>query len=103
MMQNPSRLPTCARFLIAASVGFYSLAHAQTAVAPSPATSATASVPEPSEPTTRQIRIEDARNRIDEVRAGGQTRSIKVLPKGGMPSYQVAPATGERSWKVLGF
>ena len=36
------------------------------------------------------IRIEDAGNRIDEVRVGGQTQSITVQPKAGdVPAYQV--------------
>jgi hypothetical protein len=47
--------------------------------------------------------VEDADARIDELRVGGETQSISVQPKGGMPAYQVAPKTGERSWKVLGF
>jgi hypothetical protein len=37
------------------------------------------------------------------VRVGGETQSITVQPKDGMPAYQVAPKTGERTWKVLGF
>jgi hypothetical protein len=49
------------------------------------------------------IRDEDTGARIDEVRVGGQTQSITVQPKDGMPAYQVAPKTGERTWKVLGF
>ena len=40
---------------------------------------------------------------ITELRVGGETRSITVQPKGGMPSYQVQPATGERSWKIGSF
>ena len=49
------------------------------------------------------IHVEDAGARIDEVRVGGETKSITVQPKDGMPAYQVAPKTGERTWKVLGF
>lgn len=49
------------------------------------------------------IHVEDAGARIDEIRMGGDTQSITVQPKGGMPAYQVAPKTGERTWKVLGF
>jgi hypothetical protein len=52
---------------------------------------------------TVHIQVEDSAVRIDEVRLGGDTQSISVQPKGGMPAYQVAPKTGERSWKVLGF
>lgn len=49
------------------------------------------------------IRVEDTGARIDEVRLGGETQSITVQPKGNMPAYQVAPKTGERTWKILGF
>ncbi len=49
------------------------------------------------------IHVEDVGARIDEVRVGGETQSITVQPKANMPAYQVAPQTGERSWKVLGF
>jgi hypothetical protein len=55
------------------------------------------------EKRTERIRIEDAGSRIDEVRVGGETKSIDVQPKGGMPAYQVQPGSGERSWKILGF
>lgn len=55
------------------------------------------------EKRTERIRIEDAGARIDEVRVGGETQSINVQPKGGMPAYQVQPTSGERSWKILGF
>lgn len=55
------------------------------------------------EQATQRIVIEDASTRIDEVRVGGETKSIDVHPKNGMPAYQVAPSTGERTWKVLGF
>ena len=55
------------------------------------------------EKRTEHIRIEDAGSRIDELRIGGETKSIDVQPKGGMPAYQVEPTSGERSWKILGF
>ena len=55
------------------------------------------------EQRTERIHIEDNSAVIDEVRVGGETKSIDVKPKGGMPAYQVAPTSGERSWKVLGF
>jgi hypothetical protein len=55
------------------------------------------------ETRTERIRIEDADAIIDELRVGGETKSISVHPKGNFPPYQVAPATGERTWKVLGF
>ncbi len=55
------------------------------------------------EQQVEKIRLEDKGSVIDELRIGGQTRSIEVQPKGGMPAYQVAPQSGQRSWKILGF
>jgi hypothetical protein len=49
------------------------------------------------EKRTERIHIEDSGARIDELRVGGETKTIEVQPKGGMPAYQVAPASGERS------
>lgn len=59
--------------------------------------------PSSSNQLIERIRIENAEVRIDEVRVGGETRSISVMPKGGFPAYDVQPSTGERTWKVLGF
>ncbi|MDD2880430.1 MAG: hypothetical protein PHQ58_08320 [Rhodoferax sp.] len=74
--------------------------------APAPATTA-ASVPKSAragvEPRVEHIQVEDSAARIDELRVGGETQAITVQPKSGMPAYQVAPKTGERTWKVLGF
>ena len=50
-----------------------------------------------------RIHIEDASTSIEELRVGGETKTIEVKPKGGMPAYQVEPTKGERSWKILGF
>jgi hypothetical protein len=55
------------------------------------------------ESRTERIQVEDDSARIDELRIGGETRTISVTPKGGMPAYDVASKTGERTWKVLGF
>ena len=55
------------------------------------------------------LRQEDGGSRIDEVRVGGQTRSITVQPKVTvMPAYDVRPARqgqqqGERVWKIGSF
>lgn len=65
--------------------------------APAPA------APDAIEKKAERIRVEDSGARIDELRIGGETKSIDVKPKGGMPAYQVQPVSGERSWKVLGF
>jgi len=66
---------------------------------------------------SEHIQLEDAGSRIDEVRTGGQTRSITVQPKASLPAYDVRPATasplpapeagpgsaGARTWKILRF
>ena len=58
-----------------------------------------------------RITIDDGGARISELRFGGETRSITVQPKGGMPGYDVRPisgadiqpTSGTRTWKILGF
>lgn len=103
-------------FLLALAMGTTGLSMAQTAPAE---TTAPAAAQRPDQRIER-IRIEDAGSRIDELRVGGETQSIVVSPKGGMPAYEVVPdrgnsqlTRGERSstgntggtrvWKVLGF
>jgi hypothetical protein len=68
----------------------------------------------------QRIQIEDGGNRIDEVRYGGQTQSITVQPKAGVPEYEVDPGSlartrpadsreglsatgGQRSWNLFRF
>ncbi|BCO26689.1 hypothetical protein MIZ03_1572 [Rhodoferax lithotrophicus] len=75
---------------------------------PIPASAASSAAQPATHPTgvvsrTEHIQVEDSGARIDEERVGGQTQTITVQPKGGLPSYQVAPQTGERTWKVMGF
>lgn len=91
-------------FALALSVLASGLTWAQAPVTPASA-SATAkpSHPEPVEQRLERIHVEDKASTIDEVRVGGQTQSIDVQPKNGMPAYQVSPTDGQRSWKVLGF
>ena len=66
-----------------------------------------------------RIRIEDAGNRIDELRVGGQTQNIIVQPKANVPAYEIQPddlgrsrpsesregfsGRKQRVWNVLGF
>lgn len=66
-----------------------------------------------------RIRIEDAANRIEEVRVGGQTQSIAVQPKADVPAYEIQPSDlarnrpdqgrdgfserKQRVWNVLSF
>ncbi len=61
------------------------------------------SAPSSTNQLIERIKVENGDVRIDEVRFGGETRSISVVPKGGWPTYDVQPTTGERTWKVLGF
>ena len=85
-----------------------------------PATAAAAPAQRQTDRRIEHIHIEDAGSRIDELRVGGETQAITVQPKGGMPAYEVVPATGNRSpataergssgasggtrvWKILGF
>jgi len=66
-----------------------------------------------------RLHVEDAGNRIDEVRVGGQTQSTVVRPKADVPPYEIQPSDLARSrpdasreglagrkqrvWNVLGF
>ena len=49
-----------------------------------------------------RIVVEDAGSRIDELRVGGETRSITVQPKvgGKLPAYEVRPNDGTRVWNL---
>lgn len=102
--------------LSAPTVALLSLCLAGACLAQSPAPQAS----QPVEKKIERIRFEDSGSRIDELRVGGETQSITVSPKGGMPAYEVLPASanrapsagernsasgsgGTRVWKVLGF
>jgi hypothetical protein len=67
-----------------------------------------------------RIQHEDAGSRIDELRVGGQTQSITVQPKAGVPEYGIDPpgmarnrpgdhrdglsnANGQRFWNLFRF
>jgi len=49
-----------------------------------------------------RIVVEDAGSRVDELRVGGETKSITVQPKvgGDVPAYQVRPNDGARVWNL---
>ena len=49
-----------------------------------------------------RIVVEDAGSRVDELRVGGETKSITVQPKvgGDLPAYQVRPSDGARVWNL---
>jgi len=64
-----------------------------------------------------RIHVEDSGNKVDELRVGGETKSITVQPKAPVPPYDVRPAdvtrpmqpdgrpgsAGQRTWKILSF
>ena len=76
---------------------------APAAKASAPQIASSASITAAVEKRTERIRVEDSAARIDELRVGGETRTIDVQPKGGLPAYQIAPGSGQRSWKILSF
>lgn len=116
-MSHPHNAQHLARLalpvLLACAMGS---AQAQT---PAPATL----VPAESPAAARSERIEritheDKLTRVDELRVGGQTRSIEVTPKNGAPAYEIAPApggadlsegnasngsTGKSRWRIFSF
>ena len=66
---------------------------AQSAPAPgTPAAAREAPVPDRGTQRIEHIQHEDAGSRVDELRVGGETRSINVQPKAGVPAYDVRPA-----------
>jgi hypothetical protein len=88
-----------------------------------PAWAQQAATPEPLDPKKNQkierIVVEDAGSRVDELRVGGETKSITVQPKAAVPAYEMLPndlartrpadrrdgmSSGtQRVWNVLGF
>jgi hypothetical protein len=56
---------------------------------------------EPLEPRKNQkierIVVEDAGSRVDELRVGGETKSITVQPKAAVPAYEMLPSDLARS------
>jgi hypothetical protein len=102
-MRSSQSTPALVSALLLASAQVF----AQGIPAPDPAVPAKAT-PSPvvsggQEARTERILLEDDAARIDELRIGGETRTITVTPKDGMPAYDVAPKTGERTWKILDF
>ena len=93
------RFPLLLTFVLSSSAAVWAQAPASTE---RPLT-ATPTSPNPVEKRIERIQVEDAGARIDELRVGGETKTITVQPKGGMPGYDVQPVTGVRSWKILGF
>lgn len=59
-----------------------------------------------------RIRVEDGGSQVNELRVGGETKSISVQPKvGNLPAYEVQPqntegadgTNGRRVWRALQF
>ncbi|MEW6694729.1 hypothetical protein Tther_01764 [Tepidimonas thermarum] len=81
-----------------------------TAAAPTDAAPATPSAPEPK---VERLLHQDGHTRIEELRIGGQTRTIDVRTRSGVPGYEVRPidpgvsddrsGAGVRRWRVLAF
>ena len=113
-MRTASTLIAAPLMVFSALMTCASFSRAQTSV-PAPTTKAAETLDTNSTSTSTQqpaskanqlierITIEDAGSRIDEVRFGGQTKSISVQPKGGMPAYDIQPETGARTWKIFGY
>ena len=81
------------------------------AASTAPATATEQTAPDTAKPEGRDrtnqrvehIHVEDGGSRVDELRVGGQTRSITVQPKvGDMPSYEVQSNDGARSSRNRG-
>ncbi|MEN9770853.1 MAG: hypothetical protein RLZZ180_2483 [Pseudomonadota bacterium] len=101
-----------ALLLLGAGVAPAALSQAVAETAPAAARAQDPAVePSRSNQTVERIRTEDAGSRIDELRVGGQTRSIVVQPKLDVPAYEVRPADargpsgqgGARVWNFLRF
>jgi hypothetical protein len=103
IMRSPQSSPALLFALLLACTQAWGQGTGATPPATTTAATPTHATKAPPEPRSEHIQVEDDAARIDELRVGGETRSISVSPKGGMPAYDVAPKTGERTWKVLGF
>jgi hypothetical protein len=102
-MRSSQSSPALVFALLLACAQVWGQGTGATPLAPATPATPTRATNTPLESRTEHIRVEDEGARIDELRVGGETRSITVAPKDGMPAYDVAPKTGERTWKVLGF
>ena len=110
---HPVRHPLFVLPLLATAALLAGPAVSQTAVVAPAATSADEAAPSQ---RIERITNEDALTRVDELRVGGETRSITVQPKNGAPAYDVAPAQGNQNagdprtgsagksrWRLLNF
>ncbi len=121
--RNASSICSSALFASLLAAALAMPAAAQTTEAPAadspPETGATATQPSGIESKAEYIHHEDDQTRIDEVRIGGETRSIRVQPKTGAPGYEISPTSpgqfsgsddqngqgnaGRSRWRILTF
>ncbi len=90
----PAALPRFSQLLVA----LCGLA-ATAALAQTPAPLPRDGVPPPTAGTEQKIeriRHEDASTRIDELRVGGESKSITVQPKADVPEYEIQPSSFQR-------
>jgi hypothetical protein len=92
-----NRLP---RFFTALACLWLGAAAAQTPAAPADAAPATRSTA--IEQTTQRITHHDSGSRIEEVRVGGETRSIEVETNSRVPGYHVQPTGGPAAADNMG-
>ena len=114
-IRRPYNPPMRLRSLLSIAALAATAAAAQTPARPD---TARADEPRGRNQKVEHIRVEDGGNRIDEVRAGGETQSVTVQPKGGAPAYEIQPTdharsrpsdnrdggpAGKRVWNLLNF
>jgi hypothetical protein len=87
--------------LVSSLACFGALAQAPAPAAPAPAAATLLQTEEQADPRRNQkierIHVEDGGASIDELRVGGQTRSITVQPKANVPQYEFQPTDLSRS------
>ena len=99
---------------LALAAAFAASGTATTVLAQPPAPAAAREPVKTLEQKTERITHEDAGSRIEELRVGGQTRSIDVQTNTQVPGYRVQPIdagqqpdapgnAGKSSWRVLKF
>jgi hypothetical protein len=113
-------LPSICLALVSASAGAQNSTSAPVLPAGTAAAEATTPLDGRRNQRIERIQHEDAGSRIDELRVGGQTQSITVQPKAGVPEYGIEPpamarsrpgdhrdglsnATGQRFWNLFRF
>lgn len=100
-----------------AAVTLAAAAHAQAPAAGPAATATREATPQDARnQRIENIEVQDSGAKVNELRVGGETKSITVQPKAPLPAYTVQPAgaagnlresgpgaAGQRTWKVLDF